>query len=167
MSDLYLEPIVGYRTWQIKGDRIVSRIIDDVAWPVNEKLEATCRDDNQFCHRDELTPEVHDAPAWGCTCGIYAFHTLSDAVEDWGKHEGALVGSCVFWGKIVVHTIGFKAQYARPIAFTNHHRANRDLAWTDRLEMVVAAYNIPLVPFDVLEDYTLTFGQRIIDEIKE
>ncbi len=52
-----------------------------------------------------------DQPA-ACACGLHAY----SAPRHWHEH-GFVHGAVVAWGRIVVHEDGFRAQYARPVAF--------------------------------------------------
>ena len=62
----------------------------------------------------------HRAPEPDSGCGLYAVHP--HAVEAalaylGGRPGGAIAGIVEAWGRVELHEGGFRAQYARPIAF--------------------------------------------------
>ncbi len=63
----------------------------------------------------------HEAPDADCECGLYAYHPWSGMgqhlVEDSGHRDGAVVGLVEAWGRVEVHSEGFRAEYAKPVAF--------------------------------------------------
>lgn len=165
-APLYAEAVIGYRSWTIcnKTYRLHSRIIRDESWPANGKCTAECKTSSQFrVKSDDLLPENHNAPAEGCTCGIYGYHDVDDAIENYANGPRTIMGSAIFWGNIVVHTAGFRAQHCRIVALSNHRRRNRkeDLGWTAQLEGAVEKYNVPVIPLELLVDYTNTWGKPL------
>ncbi|MCB0857348.1 MAG: hypothetical protein KDB57_04405 [Solirubrobacterales bacterium] len=63
----------------------------------------------------------HDAPAPSCECGLYAYHPWSVPgrvlLERSGRSGASVRGLVAAWGKVEVHGDGFRAQYAKPVAF--------------------------------------------------
>jgi hypothetical protein len=73
-------------------------------WPSLSPLQASCR-----------TGEDHEAPDSGCRCGIYAFPSSDDLMDQVDEHPSpGVIGTVALWGKIVVGTRGHRAQYAYP-----------------------------------------------------
>jgi hypothetical protein len=62
---------------------------------------------------------LHIAPVRGCTCGIYAKHTLK-AVEDEFMSGNLMYGSIKAYGRIILGDSGFKAEYAEIEALLWH-----------------------------------------------
>lgn len=73
------------------------------------------------CPRDGC--RLHRPPVKDCTCGLYAWHprrvpkmiARRMAKPDTRK----VVGVVEAWGRIEIHTMGFRAEFARPVAFVN------------------------------------------------
>ena len=97
----YISPIIGYRTWQ--WDSLGLKSLNDEPWVPGRALEARCRD----------FPLICDAPHKLCTCGIYAARNLEHLI-DIGYMRGDLHGEVYLWGKVVEHSLGYRAQFAYP-----------------------------------------------------
>lgn len=153
--------IIGYRAWRINPETFELRgPVSRIVWPNDGKLEAQCED---ILHRDEFRRVLRDHATPGdiCKCGIYAFHDVDSAMESYCTHSLSILGVAAFWGRIAVHSNGFRAQYARPLALADHKEFKRKLGWSFALEGVRALYNIPVIPVDLLEPYGLTFGEPL------
>lgn len=65
----------------------------------------------------------HRPPGRDCTCGLYAWHprTLPRAMARRisSLSTRKVVGVIEAWGQIELHPFGFRAQFARPVAFIN------------------------------------------------
>jgi len=103
--------IIGYREWRSK-DLWLSRIGPFSVGPEwnsdGTPTRASCRSDWS-----------HHAPDPECECGLYAYHpwiSSTDADLRW-FHARAVYGFIEAWGRIEVHAQGFRAEYARPVAF--------------------------------------------------
>lgn len=105
-------PVHGYREWVIRpGGGLYSFSAWPLAgrWPFDTPKRA-------YCWRQFLgVGPVHRAPGPGCTCGIYAWKAIppqsyapSGALAAWGVAELS--------GTVVVHTRGYRAELARPVA---------------------------------------------------
>jgi hypothetical protein len=44
--------------------------------------------------------------------------------RDYCQNKFAVIGVAAYWGKILVHTAGFKAQYGRILAISDHSRSD-------------------------------------------
>lgn len=125
MTEVYTEPILGWRLWQVRRHaeeyRLESLTWHHVAWPAGMRLEATCA-----VHRDGAPVSEHE-------CGIHAF-TTRELAEDllrrytgvrqrYGRHHELpppapgrpiALGRVSLWGRILARDKGFRAQYAYP-----------------------------------------------------
>jgi hypothetical protein len=126
MTDFYMEPILGWRLWQVRhdgeGHRLESFTWHHIAWPAQSRLAARCA-----VHRDQ-------APAAGHDCGIHAFRTRELAetllrrytgqtlryydrdpeLPEHRKGRPVALGRVSLWGRILAREFGFRAQYAYP-----------------------------------------------------
>jgi len=115
----YVEPTVGWRVWHAVDDGVSTSLLSVVHktfWPRCAPLEATCR-----CFRLSVWPfrrTRHEAPASGCTCGIYAANveTVRLYLPD---HFGTtrrvpVIGRVALWGEVHEHEHGWRATYAYP-----------------------------------------------------
>jgi len=83
------------------------------------------------------------APDDGDQCGIHANKTMSDLREYiggspgttptclWiyeGGCDGVVIGSVALWGVVIIHQHGYRAQYARPLAFLEAYGKQADRA---------------------------------------
>lgn len=167
-SSLYLEPVIGYRSWWIDPEtHNLDGRISRVSWERESKTEAICDQKSDFWRGKYDSqydlPLDHKAPHEKCSCGLYGFHRLADAIKDYGGGVYGVVGAAVYWGDIVVHTAGLKAQFARPIALTNHRKKTKfdQDGRISLLESAIIRYNIPMLPYDLLESYAKTFGTQL------
>jgi len=101
-------------------------------------------------------PDV--APVEGCSCGIYAFARPEEhggRGRCWLWH-GLVYGEVLLWGKVVRHTYGYRAQYARIGALYTLEHSHRPVdssglmydsyAVEDRvIHMLGDIYNVPVV----------------------
>ena len=126
MTALHIEPIVGWRLWQVRRHaddyRLESFTWHHVSWPAQQRMDAECA--------------VHGsaAPVRGHECGIYAFRTR-ELAEDllrrytgvrqrYGRRHDELpppapgrpiaLGRISLWGRILARENGFRAQFAYP-----------------------------------------------------
>jgi hypothetical protein len=106
-----VEPVIGFREWRLRGDRLLSQHTD-VAWE-GETMAAECLPGRFSVHRG---PGLHadPSPAPDCACGLYAcfepYRRWASSV-DWTL----IAGAAALWGRIQVHRSGMRAQYARPV----------------------------------------------------
>ena len=56
----------------------------------------------------------HPAPANGCSCGLYAWDTVADALDH--RDYGIAIGLIEGWGKVIHHEHGWRSEYARVVA---------------------------------------------------
>lgn len=101
--------IIGVREWRGKrGLKPITSPTGGFEWKSDgSATEAECRCD-------------HDPPQPDCGCGLYAYHPWSIFGTDLLSRPSvgeSVVGLVEAWGKIEVHRDGFRAQYAKPVAF--------------------------------------------------
>jgi hypothetical protein len=112
----------------------------------------------------------HPAPAPGCTCGLYACHDLSGVPWTGGLNLFVLTvvaGS----GIVVIHERGWRAQFARIVAFSDEFPA--PIVWPfggrekvrgikvigrDVVQALEEEYQVPVVPLRRLADVARAAG---------
>jgi hypothetical protein len=115
----YVEPIVAWRLWYAVEDddyTLLSSIIHRTLWPHRQPLVAMCR-----CFRPPFWPfnrRLHQAPAAGCKCGIYAASaaTVRTYLPEQFALTGALpvIGRVSLWGVVHECERGWRASHAYP-----------------------------------------------------
>jgi hypothetical protein len=158
---LFVEPLIGFRSWTVTNRYDLAARITQERWPNDRKAVAGCFPRRYMREKTNvILAEPHESPDVRCECGLYAFHDLYDAIDQYGEGERAVIGAAVFWGHIEVFTAGFRAQYGRIVALTNHRR-RKDLAFPSRLNATAHQYKIPVVPLSLLRSYAETFGKSL------
>lgn len=112
MTDVYVEPIRGWRVWKVSEGRLYSTVFGTL-WPDGERLEARCGLGGRSSPGG--LRGVHDAPWRGCDCGIYALKSREDALalaRQIRQPDLAAVGQVSLWGRIVETRHGYRGQYA-------------------------------------------------------
>ncbi|MGH9681139.1 MAG: hypothetical protein ACRD4Y_14420, partial [Candidatus Acidiferrales bacterium] len=71
---------------------------------------------NTATAREFWDKHVHNVPDESCTCGMYAGINMQHLI-DIGYIERGLHGEVHLWGKLMRHTLGWRAQYAYPKYF--------------------------------------------------
>lgn len=110
-------PIVGYRAWLVNDGLLHSiyPLVRPVPWPVGEVLKAKCfRTSTAYFVMHSC--ESHISPCMECVCGIYGLHRLIHERRKRPWPADCLEGLVEVWGRIIIGSLGFRAQYARPIA---------------------------------------------------
>lgn len=100
-------PLYGYRAWRLRGNGLYS-FTGWRPWPTDVPKAA-------LCWRNFFPVNPHVAPGSGCNCGIYAWKNVPSTpcspqgmAPVWGVVE--------LTGKVVSHSMGYRAQYAKPVA---------------------------------------------------
>jgi hypothetical protein len=112
VTDLFLEPIRGWRVWKVADGRLYSTVFGTL-WPERTRLEARCGLGGRSSPGG--LRGVHDAPARACDCGIYAFKSPAAALHlarQIMPLSPAAVGQVSLWGRVVETELGYRAQYA-------------------------------------------------------
>jgi hypothetical protein len=106
---LFSDRIVGLRRWRVLPDGRLVGLAKSLPWPVDEPLEAEC------------IHACHYAPAPDCSCGAYAYHPSRMRLRSLARREApplpVVSGAVAAWGRVEVHLQGFRAEFARPVAF--------------------------------------------------
>lgn len=128
-------------------------------------MEAVCRPPAFMIEKKMVTLGQHVSPGSNCSCGLYAFHAVEDALGQYVSTARAVLGAAIFWGQIEIATCGFRAQYGRIVALSEHNEVTsrgitlkRGFGWTETFNRVSERYRVPIVPMDLLETYAQTFG---------
>lgn len=105
-----IEPIVGLRTWRMRGNTLLSPLTD---YPWMTTTE------HATCHRDMIPGghhrSFHTAPHTHCSCGLYAF-SRRDILER--ELPLPITGIVQAWGACEIHADGVRAQYMRICALS-------------------------------------------------
>jgi len=109
-GDLWLstsvEPILAWRTWALTGRQDgTDLLMRPVAgrsrpWKPMQPVEAACKH-----------ARLHAAPHVECTCGLHGTHEL-DILRR--TRCPAVLGRVAFWGRVIEHELGYRAQYGYP-----------------------------------------------------
>jgi hypothetical protein len=108
------EPLIagavhGLRAWTVEGERIS-------AWMQGQQWETGGAPTRARC----LNGAGHLAPGTACGCGLHGFHPWSPLARralTGSVRPGQVAGIVEAWGEMEIHTDGFRAELARPLAF--------------------------------------------------
>jgi hypothetical protein len=112
LSELYVEPIRGWRVWKVANGRLYSTVFGTL-WPERARLEARCGLGGRSSPGG--LRGVHEAPSRGCDCGIYALKSHADALylaRQIAEPVLVAVGRVSLWGRVVETERGYRAEYA-------------------------------------------------------
>lgn len=100
------QAIIGWRAWDFKmpTGTLVS-FAGTCLWPHRRRIEARHMYYGGVGYWGDLTPTC-EAPAIGCSCGIYALKEQPDRSKVFGQVN--------LWGRVVEGELGWRAQYAYP-----------------------------------------------------
>ncbi len=123
--DTYIEPFVAYRAWSWTEDGKLTSL-NHVEWTPKRPFEATCshaRNQRGMLHA-VATPKArkfweqhqHHVPDPACTCGMYAGINMQHMIDIDYIIRG-IHGEVYLWGRLMRHTLGWRAQYAYPKNF--------------------------------------------------
>jgi hypothetical protein len=157
-------PLVGFRRWGCRrgglysGIFVAGRFVPNPAlsmiapralpspWPAEVDRHAKC-----------FALGGHDAPEAACTCGFSAYYALPDE-PDLPAPE-AVWGAVVAWGRVVECELGFRAEYARPLALLDQRSPLDRGEGGRRLERAAERYGIPLLGAAELVGYAGWHGE--------
>ncbi|PWU25066.1 MAG: hypothetical protein C5B48_03175 [Candidatus Rokuibacteriota bacterium] len=143
-----IEPVVAFRNWRVVDGRLRS-VYEPVFW-----LDPMQRAD---CLSDRRGQAHHDAPASGCTCGLYASHQ-PDHEFPTIDHRG-VAGIVTAWGNIEVHADGIRAECMQVEALSIYE------LWTrrqiDAVRSVAADLGSDVVDLNELENAAGQYGVRL------
>jgi hypothetical protein len=109
-----IRPVIGYREWVLVGDELYSPLAR-TPWHAGT-MRAECLDSCRDAAGLWRAAAAHSGPAPdpGCVCGLYA---LFAPARSRGRERLAVVhGAIVLWGRIELHRLGMRAEYARIVA---------------------------------------------------
>lgn len=139
------EYIIAWRMWrycyEYENGKKVIYLRSLGLWPKRGKLVASCPNNNLDVPCENESSHH---------CGIYAYKSLFNTTKEFQtkrKQKIYVYGEVALWGKIVVHTLGYRAQFAYPLRL-----------YCDKKEttaVLASEYGIPLIPM---------FQRRIGDE---
>lgn len=146
----YVEPVVAWRLWQAVDDHgttCLASVFHPHRWPHGEPLVASCERLRIRCW--PWRRQLHEAPAAGCTCGIYAASAaiVRQYLPDHLTRIGGLpiLGRASLWGVVCECERGWRASHAYPerlyvpVARMDYRRAARVIADLRRYGVPVAA----------------------------
>ena len=99
----YISPIIGWRVWRWYAGGL--RSLNGKPWSPGQPLAAKCGGGNAH--------DAHEPPQADCTCGVYAAKSL-DHLRKIGLDRYGVLGEVNLWGTVVVHELGWRAQFAYP-----------------------------------------------------
>jgi hypothetical protein len=162
----YVLPVAGYRTWWIDDDGQL--------WPRTSKAAMMRRLGSEpwaigtthaRCLLEGAGPSSHPAPANGCMCGLYGWHSPKTALDACRAASDLVAGAIVAWGDLQVHAAGFRAEHARPVALAlpvEPRRLRRFRRTTlEPLRRASERYGIPLVAAEGLADEASEHGAAL------
>ncbi len=140
----YVEPLLGFRLWEIRDGILVGPAYDE-PWAPGENV-ASCRQ-----------PTNHVAPVDNCRCGFNAYHSRTPVASLYGRRYVA--GAMAAWGDIETHKDGFRAERACVVALcfeSSDGQERRAL-----IEAVARRYGIEAVPRVMLHSHAAKFGRSL------
>jgi hypothetical protein len=136
-------PLVGYREWSIRTEpfgwppRLLS-LFHPTTWPHDKPFSAVCL--RPVTWPDRSAPPIHaGVPDESCQCGIYAFRrpefeSLNGAAGP--KVRGIVLG----WGRYVLGTLGWRAQFACLVALLAPDEDQ------ERIDVLAERYEVQVIP---------------------
>jgi hypothetical protein len=101
----FISPMVGWRVWQLDAKGL--RSLNGEPWLHGRPLQAGCRVSG-------ARSLPHDAPQFSCKCGIYGSKCLDHLRRTLYWQYGGVHGEVNFWGSVVEHEQGLRAEFAYP-----------------------------------------------------
>ena len=124
VPDTYIEPFTAYRAWNWTTEGVTS--LNGELWTPKVAFEATCphAEDLRSMQTVCSTPQAkafwskkqHLVPDPSCTCGMYAGINMQHLI-DINYIQRGIHGEVSLWGRLMRHTLGWRAQYAYPKFF--------------------------------------------------
>ena len=155
--DLVVGGFRGYRWWRASaGGLLQSPWYGRGTWDPrrNEAICLVTSRPRRWLRRQPPADHTRGLPVAGCDCGFYGLHEppsdasrLEQQVFPWQTNPHLSgVGELVFgvaeaWGRVLIGTHGWRAQYCRPIAL--YVPATARIPIRER-EALVARYDVPL-----------------------
>ncbi len=121
VPDTYVEPFVAYRAWNWTTEGLTS--LNGALWTPRVAFEAKCHYSADLCSMraaaiGSVAAEIwesksHQVPDLGCTCGMYAGINMQHLIDINYIRRG-IHGEVHLWGRLMRHTLGWRAQFAYP-----------------------------------------------------
>lgn len=121
----YMEPITGYRAWNVHHNGLLIGQNHAEPWPPYTPFVARCGHAVSPHHIRE--GQWIEAPLISCHCGIYAFNNTVMLEERIQADKNSLIfginntgedamvwGEVKLWGRVIVHQSGYRAEFAYP-----------------------------------------------------
>lgn len=153
-------PVIGYRAWYMSKSKgkIRLRGLNNNAWEAEGVTEARCTIANPYLELSGTQPP-HVSPDQNCECGLYVLSNLKDAPHWLGRSDWSVdvaIGAVLGWGQVIQHGVeGWRAQYARPLAFLN----TATFGPQPKLDKLADQIGVPILPREGLEIYVKEFGE--------
>lgn len=159
------EPLRGFRSWKATGFALEGTRRQE--WPVDGPMTAECVL-HQTCfgslgYESTLDPPEHECPSLtgeghaGHGCGIYAYRTAELlAAHQLTAHQ--VFGEVEMWGRVMPHTDGYRAQFARIVRLFVMPDADDDVA-----ERAALVYGVPCEPFPLTAEEMAALKPRTVD----
>ena len=153
--------VVAFRSWRLAGDRLVSPFIP-CRWQ-DRVMHAACFDANRGLQRGiGWLDEPHDSPHEACQCGLYGYYTPGP--RSWFGEAYWCEGVVSAWGRLVVHSDGFRAEHARVEALAvPSHLVRFGAAHVHR---AAEGLGVPLVAHGELEGFAASLGGSVPDALR-
>lgn len=130
--DLFDE-VTGVRAFRVSNGKLLGKF-SKIEWFPGQN-SAMCSPES-FIYPQYTFPEEHDAPSLHCKCGLHVYY--DETTADLSRSHGYVVGIVSCWGTLIPHDDGFRAQYARVLALSDHFRRSSTVE-------VARRFDIPLV----------------------
>lgn len=155
-------------TRTVEGPALMSTGVGAIAgdqWKAGRPMHAKCLVDDFGFGRLTLTgePVEHIVPAPGCHCGFNAYHDLAgllrnatpDMVGMWN-----VVAAVRGWGRVAVHTDGFRSEWVEPVAIIDAH-GPRATATPATAKAAAEHAGLPLVDLDQAPGFMREYGDPV------
>ena len=122
MSELTL--IRGYRVWGVDPSGHLMSTAWTHTWH-SPAVQAECKYKGWDEEGQSRLHEEGQCPHPACSCGYYAHKEMRAALYDldtwtnplvdyWPTYPIYAIGTCVLWGKVIEHEMGWRAEWAEP-----------------------------------------------------
>ena len=120
------EPVVAWRRWLVAQTTDGDYRLRSLTWPCVWDPEQPVHARHPGRWRSDRHPRT-GTPDWQCYCGIYAYRDRTQAFPWSAMPALTVVGSVALWGRIVVHSRGYRAEYAYPQQLRLAYAGSREL----------------------------------------
>lgn len=121
----YIEPFIAYRAWNWTEDGQLTSLNRE-PWTPKVAFEAKCHYSGDLRSMKAAATSLaakrfwerhsHHIPDPTCTCGLYAGLNMQHMI-DINYIQRGIHGEVYLWGRLMRHTLGWRAQYAYPKFF--------------------------------------------------